>query len=50
MLKTILIILISVTIIGVLFFIYVKNKLKAILEYNLQRSKKNPIKRKKNSN
>ena len=50
MLKTILIILISVAIFGVLFFIYVKNKLKAILEYNLQKSKKNVIKRKKASN
>jgi len=50
MLKTILIILISVTIFGVLFFIYVKRKLKAILEYNLQKGRKRMIKRKKISN
>lgn len=49
MLKTILIILVSVTLFGVLFFIYVKRKLRAILDYNLQKDKKKIIKRKKTS-
>ena len=40
MLKTILIIVISVTIVGVLFFLYVKKALKKRLDYYLSKNNK----------
>ena len=40
MLKTVLIIVISVTIFGVLFFLFVKRALKSRLEYYLLKDKK----------
>ncbi len=40
MLKTILIIVISVTIFGILFFLYVKRMLKKRLDYYLSKNKK----------
>ena len=40
MLKTSLIIILSVAIIGVLFFIYVKNSLKKRLDYYLSKNNK----------
>ena len=40
MLKTSLIIILSVTIFGVLFFIYVKNSLKKRLDYYLSKNNK----------
>jgi len=40
MLKTIIIILISVTLFGVLFFLYVKRTLKKRLDYYLSKSEK----------
>ena len=40
MLKTILIIVVSVTLFGVLFFIYVKRSLKKQLDYYLSKNKK----------
>ena len=39
MLKTVLIIVLSVTIFGILFFIYVKRKLKKQLDYILSKNK-----------
>jgi len=41
MLKTILIIVLSVTLFGVLFFIYVKKTLKKRLDYYISKEKKN---------
>ena len=41
MLKTILIIIVSVSLFGVLFFIYVKRTLKKQLKYYLSKKKKN---------
>lgn len=41
MFKTILIIIVSVAIVGVLFFIYVKNALKKRLDYLTNINKKN---------
>ena len=38
MLKTVLIIVLSVTIIGVMFFLYVKKKLKKQLDYYLSKN------------
>ncbi len=40
MLKTILIIVVSVAIFGILFFLYVKKTLKKRLDYYLSKSKK----------
>ena len=40
MLKTVLIIVISVTVFGVLFFLYVKKTLKKRLDYYLSKSNK----------
>ena len=44
MLKTILIIVVSVTLFGVLFFIYVKRSLKNQLDYYLSKSNKKKYK------
>ncbi len=41
MIKTILVILVSVSIFGILFFILVKNILKKRIEYYLKRNNKN---------
>ncbi len=41
MLKTVMFIVVSVTIFGIFFFIYVKNKLKKQLDYYLSKHKKN---------
>ena len=41
MLKTVFIIVVSVTIFGVLFFLYVKRALKKQLNYYLSKNKKN---------
>ena len=46
MIKTIFVIVISVTIFGVLFFLYVKSKLKNQLNYYLSQEKKGKKKRK----
>ncbi len=41
MLETILIIILSVGLLGILFFLYVKRQLKKRLDYYLSKSKKN---------
>ena len=46
MLKTILIIVISVSIFGVCFFLYVKKSLKKQLDYYLSEEKKKKLKKK----
>ena len=45
MLKTILIIVLSVTVFGVLFFFYVKRALKKQLDYYLSKNKKEKFKK-----
>ena len=43
MFKTVFIIVVSVTIFGILFFLYVKKKLKRQLEYFLEEERKKKI-------
>ena len=48
MLKTILIIVLSVSIFGIIFFLYVKKSLKKQLDYYLEGENKKKLKKKQN--